>query len=89
MYLKINKQIIMRFTLIFMLCCVTISMITAEETMSQVKKETGIVLSLTDASVVSVIDATPKPDKPEPKMDKKITFVPLNSYSNGTVCKYI
>ena len=60
MYLKISKQIIMRFTLIVTFCCVAISMVTAEETRSQTKKETGIDLSLTDASVVSVIEAISK-----------------------------
>ena len=54
------KVIIMRFTLFFILCCVAVSMVTAEETMSQVKKEIGIDLSLTNASVVSVIEAISK-----------------------------
>ena len=57
MYLKINKQIIMRFSIILTLCYITIGMVTAEELMSQVKKETDIELLLIDASAVSVIEA--------------------------------
>jgi TonB-linked SusC/RagA family outer membrane protein len=60
MYLKFSKQIIMRFTLIVTLFSVAVSMVTAEETMSQSKKETGIALSLTNESVVSVIEAISK-----------------------------
>ena len=54
------KFMIMRFTLFFTICCVTISMATAEKTWSQVKKETDIDLTLTNASVVSVIEAVSK-----------------------------
>ena len=60
MYLfKISKVFIMRFTLIFTLSCIVLSMATATEALSQ-KKETGIVISLTHASVVSVIEAISK-----------------------------
>ena len=47
----------LRFTLIFTWSCVIFCMATATEVLSQVKKETGINLSLTNASVVSVIKA--------------------------------
>ena len=60
MYLKISKQIIMRFSLILTLSCVAISMVTAVETMSQTKKETGIDISMTNVSIVSVIDVISK-----------------------------
>ena len=60
MYLKILKQIIMRFTLIVTLFSVAVSMVTAEDTKSQTKKETNIELSLSDASVVSVIETIVK-----------------------------
>jgi hypothetical protein len=53
------KAFIMRFTLIFLLSCIVLSMATATEALSQ-KKETGIVISLTHASVVSVIEAISK-----------------------------
>ena len=53
--LKISKVFIMRFTLIFTLSCILLSMATATEILSQTKKETGIEISLTNASVVSVI----------------------------------
>ena len=57
MYLfKISKVFIMRFTLIFVSCCMVLSMATATEVLSQ-KKETGIRISLTNVSVVSVIEA--------------------------------
>jgi len=59
-FFKISKIIIMRFTLIFTLCCVVISMATATEGKSQTKKETNISLSLNNASVVSVIEAISK-----------------------------
>ena len=54
------KIIIMRLTLIFTICCLTISMATATDVMSQIKKEKDIDLSLTNASVVSVIEAISK-----------------------------
>ena len=60
MYLIISKQIIMRFTFIVTLFSVAVSMATAEKATPQVIKETGITLSLTDASVVSVIEAISK-----------------------------
>jgi hypothetical protein len=49
------KTIIMRFTLIFSICCVVVSMVTATDVMSQTKREADIDISLTDASLVSVI----------------------------------
>ena len=58
-FFKISKAFIMRFTLIFSLSCIVLSMATATEALSQ-KKETGIVISLTNASVVSVIEAISK-----------------------------
>jgi len=61
MYLfKISKIFIMRSTLIFTLCCVAFSLTTATEVLSQAKKETGIHLSMNNASVVSVIKAINK-----------------------------
>jgi len=60
MSLKFSKQIIMRFALCLILCCPVISMVAAEEATSQTKKETGISISLTDASVSSVIEAIKK-----------------------------
>ena len=57
MYLNFYKQIIMRCTLLLTLCSVAVSMVTAEEVMSQTNKETGINLTLTNESVVFVINA--------------------------------
>jgi len=59
-FFKISKVFIMRFTLIFTLICAVLSMATATEVLSQAKKETGINLSLNNASVVSVIEAISK-----------------------------
>ena len=58
--LKISKVLIMRFTLIFSLSCVFLSMATATSVLSQAKKETDISISLTDVSVVTVIEAINK-----------------------------
>ncbi len=54
MHLKI---LMMRFALIILLCCLTLSIVTARETLSQEKKEDNIFLSFTNASVVSIIEA--------------------------------
>ena len=59
-FFKFSKIFIMRFTLIFTLCCVALSIATATEVLSQAKKETNISLSLNKASVVSVIEAISK-----------------------------
>ena len=59
-FFKFSKVFIMRFTLIFMFCCVVISMAFAEKVLSQEKKETGINLSMTNVSVVSVFEAIEK-----------------------------
>jgi len=59
-FFKISKVFIMRFTLIFTLSCVALSMATATDVLSQTKKETNISLSLNNASVVSVIEAISK-----------------------------
>ena len=58
MYLfKELKIFIMRLTLFFAISCVVISMATAEEAQSQTKKETGIELSLTNESIVTIIES--------------------------------
>ena len=66
----ISKVFIMRFTLIFILSCVVISMATATDVLSQAKKETNITLSLNNASVVSVIEAISKETGYEFVLDK-------------------
>ena len=57
MYLKYYNQIIMRCTLFLTLSIVAVSMVTAEEAMSQERRETGINLTLNNKSVVFVINA--------------------------------
>ncbi len=54
------KIFIMRFTLLFLSCCMTLSIATAEETWSQGKNENDIRLSFTDASMVPIIEALNK-----------------------------
>ncbi|MCL1821451.1 MAG: hypothetical protein FWG22_01355, partial [Prolixibacteraceae bacterium] len=54
------RNIIMRFTLFVTICSIAVSMVTAGEVLSQVKKEKDINLSLTNSSVVSVIEAVSK-----------------------------
>ena len=54
------KTIIMRSTLFITLLCIAISMVSANEVLSQEKKETNIRLSLTNASVITVIEAISK-----------------------------
>ena len=53
---KISKVFFMRFTLIFTLSYVVLSIASAEDVLSQVKKETGIEFSMNKVSVVSVIE---------------------------------
>ena len=53
MHLKI---IIMRFTLFFTLSCVVLNVMSAEEALSQTKKDTGLEFLLTNKTVVSVIE---------------------------------
>ena len=54
------KTIIMRFTLFFISTCVFLNMVSASEVFSQVKKETGIDLSLNNLSIVTVIETISK-----------------------------
>jgi len=51
------KSIIMRSSLFFAMCCIAVIMVTAKEVLPQGKKEININLSVTDASLVSVIEA--------------------------------
>ena len=55
--MNLFKTIIMRCTLFISICCISISMVTAEKVKSQEKKELDIYLSFTKASVVSVIES--------------------------------
>jgi len=56
---KISKIYCMRFTLVFSLSCVVLSMTTAANVHSQTK-ESGINISVTNASIVSVIETISK-----------------------------
>jgi len=61
MYLKVYlKILIMRFTLFSMLCCLMLSIVTADEVRSQVKKETNIDLTFTNASMVNILEELSK-----------------------------
>ena len=57
-FFKFSK-VFMRFTLVFLLSCVVFSLASATKALSQ-KKESGIEFSLTNATVISVIEAISK-----------------------------
>ena len=55
--MNLFRIFIMRFSFIFSLCCIGVSLMTAEEVKSQEKRDTHLNFSMTKSTVVSVIEA--------------------------------